>query len=81
MKLGTREQKHTLGNREHQNRRNTFREHGNTRKILLETREHGVRIYIGRAGCLCCDCAICVIPEIRKTNLIDSVKLKINKIK
>ena len=41
LKLGTREQKHILGKREHQNRRNTFREHGNTRKILLETREHG----------------------------------------
>ena len=37
IKLGTREQKHVLGNREHQNRRNTFREHGNTRKILLGT--------------------------------------------
>ena len=29
IKLGTREQKHILGNREHQNRRNTFRELGN----------------------------------------------------
>ena len=41
IKLGTWEQKHILGNREHQNQRNTFREHGNTRKILLGTREHG----------------------------------------
>ena len=31
IKLGTREQKHSFGNREHQNRRNTLREHGNTR--------------------------------------------------
>ena len=30
IKLGTPEQKHILGNREHQNRRNTFREHENT---------------------------------------------------
>ena len=29
IKLGTREQKHILGNKEHQNRRNTFREQGN----------------------------------------------------
>ena len=29
-----------LGNREHQNRSNTFREHGNTGKLLLGTREH-----------------------------------------
>ena len=41
IKLGTREPKHIFGNREHQNRRNTFREHGNTKKILLVTREHG----------------------------------------
>ena len=40
IKLGTREQKHILGNKERQNRGNTFREHGNTRKILLRTREH-----------------------------------------
>ena len=39
--LGTWEQKHILGNREHQNRRITFREHGNTRTILLGIREHG----------------------------------------
>ena len=37
-----REQKDILGNRENQNRRNTFREHGNTRKILLGTMEHGL---------------------------------------
>ena len=36
-------EKHISGNREHQNRRNTFREHGNTRKILLGTREHALR--------------------------------------
>ena len=42
IKLGTREQKYILGNRKHQNRRNTFREQrGNTTKILLGTREHG----------------------------------------
>ena len=41
LKLGTREQKHILRKREHQNRRNTFTEHGNTRKMLSETREHG----------------------------------------
>ena len=37
---GTREQNVFLGNREHQNRRKTFSEHGNTRKILMGTREH-----------------------------------------
>ena len=37
-KTGNAGTKHSLGNKEHQNRRNTFREHGNTRKILLGTR-------------------------------------------
>ena len=47
IKLRTREQKHILGNREHQNGRNTqLREHGNTRKILLGTREHGLALGI-----------------------------------
>ena len=41
IKLGTWEQKHILGNREHQNRRKTFREDGNTRKSLLGAKEHG----------------------------------------
>ena len=41
-KTGNTGKKHILGNRyKHQNRRNTFREHGYTRKILLGTREHG----------------------------------------
>ena len=39
--LGTQEQKRVLGNRKHQNRRNPFKEHGHTRKVLLGTREHG----------------------------------------
>ena len=37
-KTGNTGTKHTLGNREQQNRRSTFREHGNTRTILLGTR-------------------------------------------
>ena len=41
IKLRTWEQRHILGNRELQKGRNTFREHGNTRKILLGTRKHG----------------------------------------
>ena len=41
MKLGTREQKHILGNREYQNQRNTFREHWNMGKTLLGARKHG----------------------------------------
>ena len=36
-----------------------------------------MRIYTGRAGCLGSDHGIFVIPEIRKTNLVDSVKLNI----
>ena len=34
-KVGAREQTLCLGNREHQNRKNGFREQGNTREILL----------------------------------------------
>ena len=40
MKLRTREQKLCLGKKEHRNRKNAFREQGNTRKILLGTRGH-----------------------------------------
>ena len=42
IRLGTREQEHVLGNGKHQDRKNTFREHRNTRKILLGKREHGL---------------------------------------
>ena len=40
-KAGTREQKLCLDNREHENRKNAFRDQENTRKILSGTREHG----------------------------------------
>ena len=40
-KTGNTGTKYILGNREHQNRRHTLREHGNTRKILLGTRVRG----------------------------------------
>ena len=41
IKLRTLEQKLCLGNREHQNRKNAFREQRNARKMLLGIREHG----------------------------------------
>ena len=41
IKLGTRDQKHILGNREHQNRRNTFKGTREHKENLLETEEHG----------------------------------------
>ena len=39
--LGTWEHRRISGSREHQNQRNTAREHGSTSEILLVTREHG----------------------------------------
>ena len=35
-----------LGNREHRNRKHTYRERGKTRKSLLRSREHGTNLII-----------------------------------